>query len=427
MFGVKVGLNGCRELRLSEIQLTGIWMKIIDFLSDPIVTISEWLKVQFGFWGLSPYLAELTVRMIGAVVMALVPVLIVIFLIWEARKVIARIQDRMGPTNAGTYAGPFALLQTFADVIKIFTKELIIPVGIDKGVFIAAPILVISVAIMIWAVIPLGPKGMQVVDFDLGVFYIIAISSLTPFSMILAGWSSHNKYADVGAFRAVSQIISYEVPLVLAVLIPVMLTGSMSLQDIIRAQNVPFILVIPVSALIYFLASIAEIGRLPFELAEADSEIVAGYSTEYSGMLFGAYYLAEFINNLSTAIIFSIIFLGGWQGPGVATIPILGLFWLLIKAFIVFNIFLLFWAAMPRLRIDQVLSINWKFLVPLALLNMVFVSIADKALSTYTTPSWWLRAGVLFLVNVFILLLMFLYLQVFGYRMKRRKMKSVYT
>ncbi len=397
------------------------------FISNLIVNLGEWIKVQLSQWGLTAYYAELTVRILGALAMALFPIVMVIFLIWEARKVIARIQDRMGPTNSGTYAGPFALLQTFADVIKIFTKELIIPEGADKGVFIAAPIIIVTVAIVIWAVIPLGPEGMQVVDLDLGVFFIIAMSSFTPFSMILAGWGSRNKYADVGAFRAVSQIISYEIPLVLAVLIPVMLSGSMSLQDIIKAQNVPYIFAVPVTALIYFLACTAEIGRLPFELAEADSEIVAGYFTEYSGMLFGSFYLAEFINTFSTSVVFSVLFLGGWRGPGVVDYPILGLFWILLKAFMVFNIFMLFWAAMPRLRIDQVLSFNWKFLVPLALINLMLIAFVDKAVTFYTNPSWWQRAGALSLLNILIIMALVGILQVIGYRMKRRRRRSIVT
>jgi NADH-quinone oxidoreductase subunit H len=402
-------------------------MDFLQFISNLVVNIGDWIKTILLQWGFAANYAALIVRILGAVLMALVPMVTVIFLIWEARKVIARIQDRMGPTNSGTYAGPFALLQTFADAIKIFTKELIMPEGIDKGVFIAAPIIVIAVAISTWAVIPLGPEGMQVVDFDLGVFFIVAMSSFTPFSMILAGWSSRNKYADVGAFRAVSQIISYEIPLVLAVLIPVMLTGSLSLQDIIRAQNVPYILVIPVTALIYFLASTAELGRLPFELAEADSEIVAGYFTEYSGMLFGGFYLAEFINNFTTAIVFSIIFLGGWRGPGVSSFPILGFFWIFLKAFLVFNVFMLFWAAMPRLRIDQVLSFNWKFLVPLALINLVLVALVEKAVTLGLNSSSWLRYGALLLINIFMVILLIVILQVIGYRMKRRKSQSAFT
>ncbi|MGC9469809.1 MAG: NADH-quinone oxidoreductase subunit NuoH [Anaerolineae bacterium] len=344
----------------------------------------------------SPWL----LRLLGAFAMAAVPLVVVIFLIWESRKVIGRMQDRLGPTNAGTYAGPFALFQTFADVIKILTKELIIPQGADRVVFVAAPILVVAVAIAVWAVIPLGPEGFQVVDLDVGAFYVVAISSLAPFSMIMAGWSSRNKYAEVGAFRAVSQIIGYEIPQILALLVPVLLAGSLSLQDLIHAQRIPFIICVPLAALIYFLASTAEVGRLPFELAEADSEIVAGYFTEYSGMMFGSFYLAEFINNFTASVVFSILFLGGWRGPWVAQVPALGIVWLLLKAFLVFNVLVLFWAAMPRLRIDQVLSFNWKFLVPLGLVTLLLTALVDKLLVSANLTEGWLRALGLMLSNV---------------------------
>lgn len=350
----------------------------------------------------APLWLQLLWRFAGGVAMAMVPLVAVIFLIWESRKVIARMQDRLGPTNAGTWAGPWALLQTVADGIKILTKELIIPEGADRGVFIAAPILVVSVAVSLWAVIPLGPpgSGLQVVDLDVGAFYVVAISSLAPFSMIMAGWSSRNKYAEVGAFRAVSQIIGYEVPLVLALLVPVMLSGSMSLQDIILAQKVPYIVSVPLVALVYFLAMLAEVGRLPFELAEADSELVAGYFTEYSGMMFGAFYLAEFINTFTSSMLFSILFLGGWRGPWVAQVPALGMVWLLLKTFVLFNVLNLFWAAMPRLRIDQVLAFNWKFLVPLGLVALLAVALVDKLLWYAGVPAGWERAGGLLLANV---------------------------
>ncbi len=339
-------------------------------------------------------------RLLGAFAMALVPLVLILFLIWESRKVIGRMQDRLGPTNAGTYAGPFALFQTFADGIKILTKELIIPDGADRPVFIAAPILVVTVAIAVWAVIPLGPAGLQVVDLDVGAFYVVAMSSLAPFSMIMAGWSSRNKYAEVGAFRAVSQIVSYEIPQVLALLAPVLLTGSLSLQNIIQAQSVPYIVAVPLAALIYFLASAAEVGRLPFELAEADSEIVAGFFTEYSGMMFGAFYLAEFINNLTAAVVFAILFLGGWRGPWVDQVPMLGAVWLLLKAFLVFNVLLLFWAAMPRLRIDQVLGFNWKFLVPLGMVVLLAVALVDKLLPLVGLTDPWPRSLGLLLANM---------------------------
>lgn len=343
--------------------------------------------------------------LLGAVAMAVFPLVTVIFLIWEARKVIGRMQDRLGPTNAGTYAGPFALFQTFADAIKILTKELIIPAGADRGVFVMAPVLMVAVAIAVWAVIPLGPTGLQVVDLDIGAFYVVAISSLAPFSMIMAGWSSRNKYAEVGAFRAVSQIVGYEIPQVLALLIPVMLSGSLSLQSIIRAQDVPYILVAPVAALVFFLASAAEVGRLPFELAEADSEIVAGFFTEYSGMMFGAFYLGEFINNLTASVVFSVLFLGGWRGPWVDQVPLLGIVWLMLKALLVFNVLVLFWAAMPRLRIDQVLAFNWKFLVPLGLAELLTVALVDKAMATVGVTGGWERAAGLLGANLLLGLL----------------------
>ncbi|MBN1249595.1 MAG: NADH-quinone oxidoreductase subunit NuoH [Anaerolineae bacterium] len=355
--------------------------------------------VDVGSGGTALWL-ELLRRAGGATAMALVPLVVVVFLIWESRKVIGRMQDRLGPTNAGTYAGPFALFQTVADAIKILTKELIIPQGADRTVFVIAPVMIIAVAIAVWAVIPLGPRGLQVVDLDVGAFYVVAVSSLAPFSMIMAGWSSRNKYAEVGAFRAVSQIIGYEVPQILALLVPVLLTGSLSLQDIVRAQDVPYVIAVPLAALVFFLASAAEVGRLPFELAEADSEIVAGYFTEYSGMMFGAFYLAEFINTFTTSMLFSILFLGGWRGPWVNQIPLLGAVWILLKAFLVFNVLNLFWAAMPRLRIDQVLGFNWKFLVPLGLVILMVVAVVDKLLANVGVPVGWGRSAGLLLANL---------------------------
>ena len=371
----------------------------------------------------APLWLQLLWRFAGGVAMAMVPLVAVLFLIWESRKVIARMQDRLGPTNAGTWAGPWALFQTVADGIKILTKELIIPEGADRGVFIAAPILVVAVAVALWAVIPLGPpgSGLQVVDLDVGVFYVVAISSLAPFSMIMAGWSSRNKYAEVGAFRAVSQIIGYEVPMVLALLVPVMLSGSMSLQDIIAAQKVPYIVSVPIVALIYFLAMLAEVGRLPFELAEADSELVAGYFTEYSGMMFGAFYLAEFINTFTASVLFSILFLGGWRGPWVAQVPVLGAVWLLLKAFLVFNVLNLFWAAMPRLRIDQVLTFNWKFLLPMGLVMFLMVALVDKLLWYVGVPEGWARAGGLLLANVLVGLVVVGLLTLLKRRLDRRR------
>jgi len=204
------------------------------------------------------------------------------------------------------------------------------------------------------------------------------ITPFALFAMIMAGWSSRNKYAALGTFRAVAQIISYEIPQFLSLLIPIMLTGSLSLQHLVLAQQLPFALVLPIPALIYFLAMTAEVGRLPFEQAEADAEIVAGYFTEYSGMMFGSFYLAEFINNFSVSLVFATLFLGGWRGPWVMEIPALGPVWLFLKGFMVFLVLMLFWGAMPRLRIDQILNINWKFLTPLALVMLIVVAWVNR-------------------------------------------------
>ncbi len=377
-------------------------MNVWQFLADFFVNVGEWMGQVLSGWGLPPLWVAIIVKAVAGLVLAIGPLTAVLFLIWYARKVIGRIQDRMGPTNDGTAAGPFALLQAVADAIKMLTKEFVFPNERDKVVFLLAPVLVVAVAVAVWAVIPFGPSGMQFADLNIGIFYVVALASLTFFSMLMAGWSSHNKYANLGAFRAVSMIVSYEIPQILALLVPVMLAGSMGMQGLVRAQEVPFIIMVPLPALIYFLAMTAEVGRLPFEQAEADAEIVAGYFVEYSGMLFGAFYLAEFINNLSASFVFAILFLGGWRGPWVEQVPILGLVWLSLKAFIVFTLLTFFWGAMPRLRIDHILDFSWKFLTPLALIMLAVVGVVDKIVQAAGVSSPWVRAGWLFLANALV-------------------------
>lgn len=386
-------------------------MGILGFIANFFVRVGEWLTGLLTGWGLSALWADIILRFIGSLVIVAVPFTVVLFLMWLARKVVGRIQDRFGPNNSGTAAGPYALLQSIADAIKILAKELTVPVGADVVPFVIAPMLIVAVALATWAVIPFGPRdqGMQGVDLNIGIFYVVSVSSLTLFSMIMGGWSSRNKYATLGAFRAVSQIVSYEIPHMLALLIPVMLVGSLSMQALVEAQTIPFIVALPIPALIYFLAVTAEIGRLPFEINEADAEIVAGYFVEYGGMMFGAFYLAEFINNYAGSLFFSVLFLGGWRGPFVASAPILGALWLNLKAMAVYMVFTFFWGAMPRLRIDQILGFNWKFLTPLALVTLMVLALVDKATSGVLAVEGgdlvqmtWSRAGWLFAANVVI-------------------------
>ncbi|HHH41361.1 MAG TPA: NADH-quinone oxidoreductase subunit NuoH [Chloroflexi bacterium] len=377
----------------------------MDFLADLIVNIGAWIQSLLISAGMDEVGAALVVKAIGAVVVASFPLVVVIFLIWAYRKIAARIQGRLGPNSSGTWAGPYGILQTFADAIKMLTKEDVRPQGVDLIPYNLAPILVVFASVVVWAVIPFGP-GLIGADLSIGIFYVLAFSSAALIVFLMAGWSSNNKYATVGAFRAVAQLIGYEIPQLLAVLAVVMVTGSLSMQRIVEAQDVVFLVVLPVTALIFLLASFAEVNARPFELLEAESELVCGYFVEYSGMKFGMFYLAEFMNAVAVAAIFSTLFLGGWRGPWVDQAPILGTIWFLVKMGIMIFLWMLVQVTLPRLRIDQMLAFNWKFLVPLALVNLCVVGLVNKGVTEWFPAgvSSWTRAGVLLAANLVVAL-----------------------
>ena len=318
--------------------------------------------------------------------------LLTVFLIWVERKWGGRFQDRLGPNRVG----PWGIFQTVADMLKIFTKEYITPAGADKIPYNLAPILAVAAVLGIWAVIPLS-STVYGVNINVGVLYIMAIGALGELGVILAGLGSNNKYALLGGFRAVAQLISYEVPMVLALLVPVMFAGSMGMNDIVGAQKVWFIVLAPVAALVFFIASIAENGRAPFDLMEADSELVAGFNIEYSGLKFGMFYVADFLHAFTSAIVFSTFFLGGWQGPGAEQYPILGFVYLLIKTVLVYFLLLALRFSLPRLRIDQMMALNWKLLTPLAIASILVTAVVDKL-----APSGLglIRIGMLLVANV---------------------------
>ncbi len=369
----------------------------MEFLKDPIVNSGAWLGRLLAGTGLSEVWVRAIMMVIGSLALALVPLVAIIFLIWTERKIVARMQGRLGPNDSGPYPGPWALFQTLADAIKLLTKEDIIPAAADRRVFNAAPPMIVAIAVLIWAAIPLG-KGLIGSDLSIGIFYIVSVGSGGMVVLLMAGWGANNKYAMLGALRAIAQLVSYKIPQVLAVLVVVMIAGSFSMQEIIEAQNVPFLFVMPVTALIFFIASLAEVARLPFDLVEADSEIASGYFIEYSGMKFGQFYLAEFMNSFALSVITAAVFLAGWRGPLVGSVPILGTLWLLGKAFVVFFVLMWLRATMPRLRIDQMLDFSWKFLVPLALANICVVAVVDTVvpLDSHFTA----RMGALFAANV---------------------------
>jgi NADH-quinone oxidoreductase subunit H len=321
--------------------------------------------------GMNPGLASFVQILLGVVLVTLAPLIIVILLIWVERKFAARIQDRIGPNRVG----PFGLLQTIADAVKLIAKEDIVPAGADRFVFNLAPIVSVVSVILIWAVIPLSPIHIGV-DLEIGALYFIAVGSIGTLAIMMAGWSSNNKYALLGAFRVVAQLVSYEIPFVFAVLIPVMLAGSMGMQDIVEAQRgMWFFVLSPIAMIIFFLSAQAETGRAPFDLIEAESELVAGYNIEYSGMKFGLFFAGEFVHVLTNALLLVALFFGGWLGPFVDQVPALGFVYMFAKAALFYLFSLLLRNTLPRVRIDQMMNFNWKFLVPLSVVNVIVVAL----------------------------------------------------
>lgn len=324
--------------------------------------------------GWNPDLANLASLLLGVVLVATLPLLTVILLIWVERKFAARIQDRIGPNRVG----PFGLLQSVADAVKMLTKEDITPTGADRLLFNLAPIITFAAVVLIWAIIPFTPLHIGA-DLSIGILYFVAVGSIGAVKVMVAGWSSNNKYALLGAFRTIALLVSYEVPMILALLVPVMMTGSMSMQDITVAQaGMWYIVSAPLAAIIFFIANLAETGRAPFDLLEAESELIAGYNIEYSGFKFGMFMAGEFMHVFTVAVLTAVIFLGGWWGPGVEQIPALGFLYLGLKTAVVYLFMLLIRNTVPRFRIDQVMSINWKFMVPLAIVLILVQSFLLK-------------------------------------------------
>jgi NADH-quinone oxidoreductase subunit H len=290
---------------------------------DPVQIVAEWLRNLLLGWGASDLLTEVILKFIGAFLVAAVIMLVFILLTWVERKGAARFQDRIGPNRVG----PFGLIQPIADALKMLTKEDTRPEGADAVSYELAPILAVFSVLMAWAVIPFTETWIGA-DLSVGVMYIAAVGSFGVISVMMAGWSSNNKYSLIGAFRGVAQLISYEVPLFLSLLVPVFLARSMGVNSIVEAQGqggVWFIVMAPLAAIIYFVSALAEVGRAPFDLLEAESEIVAGYHVEYSGIKFGLFQAAEFLHSFTFAALMSILFFGGWHGPWADQYMLLGL------------------------------------------------------------------------------------------------------
>jgi NADH-quinone oxidoreductase subunit H len=283
-------------------------------------------------------------------------------LIWVERRLLALWQDRYGPNRVG----PFGLLQVLADMIKIFTKEDWIPPFADKPVFVLAPAIIVVTVLMTFAVLPIAP-GVVVSDLNIGLLFFLGMSSLGVYSVVLAGWSSDNKYALLGGMRAAAQMLSYEVFMGLSLMGVVVLAGSFDLATIVEAQR-KFWFVVPqfLGFVLFLIAGIAETRRLPFDLPEAESELVAGFHSEYSGMKFGMFFVGEYLGVTLISALIAILFFGGWLGPGLPPIV-----WFFIKMFFFIGFFILLRASLPRPRFDQLMAWGWKLMLPLALANIL--------------------------------------------------------
>jgi NADH-quinone oxidoreductase subunit H len=320
---------------------------------------------------------------IGALVLGIAALNLALLLIWVTRKVVSRLQDRIGPNRIG----PWGLVQTVVDALKLLSKEAITPTNADKIAYNLAPIFAVFGVLMIVAIVPFAP-GLIGADLNVGVLFIPALGSVGIMAALMAGWSSNNKYALLSGFRVVAQLLSYEVPMVLAMLAPVLLAGSMSLMTISEAQSLTLFgfnvgigwygFVLPGAFLIFFIASLAEAEQPPFDLLEAESEIIAGFHIEYSGMRFAMFFLAQFLNTFFLGIIAAVLFMGGWQGPFVDQVPLLGVFYLLGKAMLVYVVVMWMKGTVPRVRIDQMMDFAWKVLVPLVLALILWQMVVMK-------------------------------------------------
>ncbi len=293
----------------------------------------------------------------------------VLFLIWLERKVAGHIQRRLGPMEVG----PHGALQTVADMLKLLSKELFTPVAADRYTYLLAPVLVFMPTLCVASLIPVG-DAQAFAAMPYGLIVIAALSGLTVISIFMAGWSSNNKYAVLGGLRSVAQVGAYEIPVLLAALSVVLIAQSLDLRQIVEGQKVPYVLVEPLAAIIFLIGITAETNRAPFDIPEAESELVGGFHTEYAGMRFAMFFFAEYTNMLVLGALGATLFLGGWKGP---LLP--GWLWVILKAYAV--ILLMMWArwTFPRLRFDQLMSFAWKLLIPVALANLVVTALVVGA------------------------------------------------
>jgi len=365
----------------------------MSFWKDPLKIAADWLMGIFTGWGMPEVAAQVLIGFLGVLLLISILMVLDIFLVWVERKVVSRFQDRIGPNRVG----PFGLIQPFADIIKLLIKEDTTPGGADKVVYNIAPMLSMMSVLILWAIVPLAPTILSV-DLNIGALYIIAAGAIGTLSIIMAGWSSNNKFALIGAFRQVAVMVSFEIPMLTMLLIPTILAGSMGMNTIIEKQNIWFVWLAPLGALIFLITAIAELGRAPFDMAEGESELVAGYNTEYSGMKFGMFYAGELLHAFTYGGFLAILFFGGYRFFGLEQVsPFLAIAVIVFKAFVGYWIIMWIKYTLMRIRIDHMLAFNWKFLTPLAFTLLMVTALMNALLAGTST---WLYVAGMFLSNV---------------------------
>jgi NADH-quinone oxidoreductase subunit H len=367
----------------------------MSFWNDPLKVAADWLLGIFTGWGMPEIVANILIGFLGVLLLISLLMVLDIFLVWVERKVVSRFQDRIGPNRVG----PFGLIQPFADIIKLIIKEDTTPGGADKVVYNIAPMLSMMSVLILWAVVPLAPKIIGV-DLNIGVLYIVAAGAIGTLSIIMAGWASNNKFALIGAFRQVAVMVSFEIPMLTMLLIPTIFAGSLGMSTIIESQNIWYIFLAPLAALIFLIAAIAELGRAPFDMAEGESELVSGYNIEYSGMKFGMFYAGELLHAFTFGGFWGILFFGGYRFFGLEKVsPFLAIAIIVFKAFIGYWIIMWVKYTLMRIRIDHMLAFNWKFLTPLAFSLLMVTALINALLKDTST---WIYVAGMFLSNVLV-------------------------
>ena len=310
--------------------------------------------------------------------------------VWAERRLLGRFHNRIGPNRWG----PFGMLQPIADLVKLLTKEDLTPANADRILFFAVPIVMVMPVILVLAVVPFA-KDTALADLNVGVLYVLAVTSLTSVAIFMAGWSSNNRFAMFGAIRGVAVLISYEVPVVFCLLGVVLVAGSMSLSGVVAAQTVPFLLVQPLALFVFLAGTSAELNRTPFDVAEAESELIAGFHIEYSGVKFALIQTAEIGGVLVASAVTATLFLGGWSGPAASYF---GWLWFAMKVAVIAFLFVWVRATFPRLRIDQLMALAWKFLLPLSIINLFATSLEVYFLRSdqgvLSTNDLWIMSGI---------------------------------